>query len=85
MLRTSDDPVSPWRWVKRRRRGMWTDEATGVRFHHMTIAFHDDDSERVLNFGDEIEIGFEKTDWPDELDLSPPEGWPPGEDDSREV
>ena len=75
MLRTSDDESSPWRSVKERARGFWTDPDTGVRFDYVTVRFHDDDGERVLNDTDEIEAGFIRPPWwPD--DAVPPE-WPP--------
>lgn len=74
MLRLSDEPDSPWRHVKGRRQGNWIDKDTGQSIEYMTVSFHNDDSERVLNETDEIEVGlFRPADWPNDMD--PPE-WP---------
>jgi len=74
MLRTTDSDESPWRMVKVRHDGFWTDEATGTQFNYMTVEFHNDDSTRILNLGDEIEVGFIRPPfWPPEF--QPPE-WP---------
>jgi hypothetical protein len=65
MLRASDDPASPWKSVKTRRDGMWTETlppATPgeperrVRIDYMTITFYDG-TERVLNDNDDVEVG----------------------------
>ena len=58
MLRTSDDEGAPWRPVRQRRRAGWTDPDTGAFAETMTVNFWFDDSERVLNFDDPVEVGF---------------------------
>jgi hypothetical protein len=74
MLQTSDDEDSPWKMVKTRNRGFWRDGETGAQFSYMTVAFHGDSSERVLNDDDDIEAGFIRPPfWPE--DLEPPD-WP---------
>ena len=76
MLRTSDDPTTPWRNVKTRHEGFWTDDKTGDRVYYMTVDFYGDDSQRVLNYGgdDEIEVGLIRPPFWTE-DQEPPE-WP---------
>jgi hypothetical protein len=74
MLRTSDDSTSPWRAVKTRHQGFWTDEETGSRLYYVTVEFHDDDSQRVLNDTDEIEVGLLRPPWWTD-DMEPPQ-WP---------
>jgi hypothetical protein len=74
MLRTSDDESSPWRYVKTRRHGFWTDRESGTRFYYVTIKFHQDHTERMLNETDEIEVGFVRPPWWTD-DMEPPE-WP---------
>jgi hypothetical protein len=74
MLRTSDEPTSPWRSVKTRNQGWWKDQDTGTVVTYITVEFHDDDAERLLNRDDEIEVGLIRPPyWPE--DLEPPE-WP---------
>ena len=74
MLRTSDDSTSPWRSVKTRNEGWWTDPDTGTQVEYMTVEFYDDDSQRILNYDDEIEVGLIRPPWWPE-DQEPPE-WP---------
>jgi hypothetical protein len=78
MLRTSDDPTSPWRSVKTRNVGSWTDRDTGTDVHYVTVEFYDDDSQRILNHTDEIEIGLIRPPWWPEG--AEPQEWPRGDD-----
>lgn len=74
MLRASDDPDSPWRSVKTRREGFWTDRETGARFEYVSFDFWHDDTERLVNIDDEIEVGLVRPPWWTD-DMAPPE-WP---------
>lgn len=74
MLRTSDDPISPWRSVKTRHQGWWNDAETGTQVQYVTVEFYNDDSQRVLNDGDEIEVGLIRPPWMS-ADTEPPP-WP---------
>ncbi|WP_156409463.1 hypothetical protein [Mycobacterium sp. Root265] len=74
MLRTSDDSASPWRMVKSRHQGWWTDEQTGVQFEYTTVEFHRDEAQRILNHTDEIEVGLIRPPWWP-TDMEPPV-WP---------
>jgi hypothetical protein len=67
MLRTSDDPGSPWRWVDDRRDGWWTEKLPPdtpgepektLRVDYMTVTFYRDVSQRVLNDTDDVEVGL---------------------------
>jgi hypothetical protein len=74
MLRTSDDESSPWKFVRTRVHGSWADPETEAQFYYVTVNFHDDDSERILNDTDEIEVGLVRPPWWTD-DMEPPE-WP---------
>jgi hypothetical protein len=74
MMRTSEDSDSPWRTVSTHRLGFWTDRESGARVDYLTVEFHDDVAERVLNPDEEIEVGLIRPpSWP--ADATPPE-WP---------
>lgn len=75
MLRLTDDPSSPWRHVKTCTHGMWTDERSGARKYYMTVAFHNEDAERVLNMDDDVELGLIRPPWWPK-DWKPNEEWP---------
>ncbi len=72
MLRTSDDPSSPWRNVKTQSDQFWHEELPPVNedepnrvipFHTTTIEFYFDNSQRVLNDTDDIEVGLIRPPW----------------------